>query len=108
MNTALKKLIAQIDSLALNTVMLDPGDIPGLGNVLKSLESIEDLLKKVKEESLTSIIGAMKGYIEKVILGEKSDLAPFEAGISQLQEICRHLTDGKEFGRDIFSILGRE
>lgn len=105
MNTALKKLIAQIDSLALNTVMLDPGDIPGLGNVLKSLESIEDLLKKVKEESLTSIIGAMKGYIEKVILGEKSDLAPFEAGISQLQEICRHLKDGKEFDRDISSIL---
>jgi two-component system chemotaxis sensor kinase CheA len=101
----LEKLIQQIDSLALEIVILDPGDIPGLGKVLNSMETLENSLKKVKDESLLSIARAMNGYIEKVILGETSDLSPFEAGISQLQEICRNLISGKEFKKDISSLL---
>lgn len=105
MNNSLEKLIQQIDSLALDTIMLDPEDIPGLGEVLKSLESMEDLVEEVKKEPLITLIRAMKGYIEKVILREKSDLAPFETGISQLQEICRNIINGKEFDKDISSLL---
>jgi len=105
MKNSLEKLIQQIDSLALDTVMLDPEDVPGLGEALKSLESIEVLIRDVKEESLISIIGAMKGYIEKLILREKSDLSPFESGISQLQEIYRDLINGKAFSKDISSLL---
>ena len=105
MNNSLEKLIQQIDSLALDTIMLDPEDIPGLGEVLKSLESMEDLVEEVKKEPLITLIRAMKGYIEKVILREKSDLSPFETGISQLQEICRNIINGKEFDKDISSLL---
>jgi len=105
MNNLLKKLIELIDSLALDTVMLNPENIPGLGEVLKSLESMEALIRDIKEQSLISIIGAMKGYIEKLILREKSDLSPFESGISQLQEICRDLINGKTFDKDISSLL---
>jgi len=105
MRNLLEKLIQQVDSLALDTVMLDPEDVPGLGEALKFLESMEVLIRNVKEESLISIIGAMKGYIEKLILREKSDLSPFESGISQLQEICRDLINGKAFSKDISSLL---
>ncbi|MBW1856829.1 MAG: chemotaxis protein CheA [Deltaproteobacteria bacterium] len=104
-NNSLKELTQLIDSLALNTVMLDPEDIPGLGEVLKSLEFMEALIRDIKEESLISIIGAMKGYVEKLILREKSDLSPFESGISQLQKICRDLINGKKFDKDISSLL---
>ncbi|MDY7035339.1 MAG: chemotaxis protein CheA [Thermodesulfobacteriota bacterium] len=101
----LKKLARQIDSLALETVMLDPGDVPGLGATLKSLGSLEDLSGDIKEKSVQSIIGAMKGYLEEVILGEKADLSPFESGIVQIQEICRNLINGKGFDGDISSTL---
>ena len=104
-NNSLKELTQLIDSLALNTVMLDPEDVPGLGGALKSLESIEIFTRDLKDKSLISIIRAMKGYIEKLILREKSDLSPFEAGISQLQEICRDLINGKAFSKDISSLL---
>jgi len=104
-NNLLKELTQLIDSLALDTVMLDPEDIPGLGEVLKSLEFMEALIRDIKEESLISIIGAMKGYVEKLILREKSDLSPFESGISQLQKICRDLINGKKFDKDISSLL---
>jgi len=105
MNNLLKKLIELIDSLALDTVMLNPENIPGLGEALKSLDSMEALIRDIKEQSSISIIGAMKGYIEKLILREKSDLSPFESGISQLQEICRDLINGKTFDKDISSLL---
>jgi len=105
MNTALKKIGQLIESLALDTVMLDPEDMPGLGEVLKSLESIEDRAEKVQEESLRSLIRAMKAYIEKLILQEKTDLSPFEAGISQLQEICREAVNEREWSKDISPLL---
>ena len=104
-NNSLKELTQLIDSLALDTVMLDPEDVTGLGEALKSLESIEIFTRDLKDKSLISIIRAMKGYIEKLILREKSDLSPFEAGISQLQEICRDLINGKAFSKDISSLL---
>jgi len=105
MEKALKKLNQQIEALALETVMLDTGDIPGLGDALKSLESIEGLAQDVKEEVLAQVVTAMKEYIEMVILGERSELAPFEDGISQLQEICRDLVSGKPFAGNLSSLM---
>ena len=104
-NNAIKKLSHLVESLALNTVMLNPENIPGLGEVLRSLESMEELTGEIKDLSLTSIIVAMKRYIERLILGEKSDISPFESGISQLQEICRYLINGKTFDKNITSLL---
>lgn len=101
----LEKLSEQIDALALDTVILDPDDIPGLGGVLKSLDTVEGLLKKLKEETLLLLVPAMREYIEKVILREAEDLSPFEAGISRMQEICRNLVTGKGFKGDISSLL---
>jgi two-component system, chemotaxis family, sensor kinase CheA len=101
----LEKLVSQIDLLALDIIMLNPEHLPGLGEVLKSLESMETLIREIGKQPLISLIEGMKGYIEKLILGEKSNLSPFESGISQLQEICRHLINGKTFNKDISSLL---
>jgi two-component system chemotaxis sensor kinase CheA len=105
MNKVLKKIAQHTESLALNTVVLDHDDIPGLGEVLKSLESIEALAGKAQGESLRSLVRAMKAYVEKLILREQSDLSPFEAGISQMQEICRDLVNDKECRVDISPLL---
>jgi len=105
MEMALKQLKQEIEALALEAVMLDSGDIPGLGSVLKSLDSVENITIEVKDASLIQVVKAMKGYIEMVILGECSDLSPFETGISQLQKICRGLINGKQFEGDLFSLL---
>ena len=100
-----EKLTGQIESLALDAVILDPGDIPGLGRVLESIEAIGGLIIELRKESLMPLMPAMKGYIEKVILGEESDLSPFETCISQLQEICRDLINEKDLDRDISPLL---
>jgi len=105
MNSAMKKINQLIESLAIDTVMLDPEDPRGLGEVLKALESIEDRAEKIQEGSLRSLVRAMKAYIEKVILREKNDLSPFEAGVCQLQEICREAVNEREWSKDISHLL---
>jgi len=101
MRLPLKKIDKEIEQLALDTVMLDAGDIPQLGETVKSLESIETLLENGKKGSLGGLILVMRQYIEAVILGEMSDLAPFETGVSRLQEVCRNLIAGKKSDADI-------
>ncbi len=105
MKRGLNNLIQQIDALALKAVMLDAGDIPGFGETLKAVELIEGLSRKINEKSLIRLTEAMKGYIEKLIMGERSELPPLEAAISQLQEICRKLNDGGSFDKNIATLL---
>ncbi len=105
MEISLKKITEFIDSLALDTVMLDPGDIPGLGAALKSLESVADLAGEIGEKSLISVTVGMKGYLERVVLRETSDLSPFEAGVSELQKMCRDLCNGNKPDKDVSLLL---
>jgi len=105
MDNVLENLNKQIESFALDIVMLDSQDIPGLGNALKYMESMEVLSVKLKIESITSLVKGMKEYIETVILGETTDLSPIEKGITELQEICRDSINGKQSQKDISPIL---
>ncbi len=107
MKKAYKQFVEQIDALALNTVMLDPGDIPALGEVLKSLEAMEGLLGRAENDALCGLVRGMKGFIERVILGETSDLTPFEEAVSRLQEVSRRIASGKEMREDFTPLLER-
>jgi two-component system chemotaxis sensor kinase CheA len=101
-----KAITEQINSLALKTVVLDSGDIAGLGEVLRILETVEESAAP-HGEPFTALVGAMKGYLEKIILGEEKDLAPFEEGISLLQEACRDSGRKKQKGIDVQPLILR-
>jgi len=105
MEKTLENLNQQIDALALKTVMADAGDIPGLGDILQSLEAIEIIIGELDDAALLSVIHAMKGYIEKIILTEQSELSPFENAISELQKISINLIKGKPVETDVSSLL---
>ncbi len=105
MRLPLKKINEQIERLSLDAVMLDPGDIPQLGETVKKLETIEQLTKNGKNGPLGSLTRAMKQYIEDVIMGEASDLEPFGNGVSRLQEVCRNLIKGSKTDNDVSAAL---
>ncbi|MCK5192776.1 MAG: Hpt domain-containing protein, partial [Desulfobulbaceae bacterium] len=48
---------------------------------------------------------AVKGYLERLILGEAEDTTPLEEGISCLQSIYRSLSRGKGFKQDVSFLL---
>jgi len=105
MRLPLKKINAQIERLSLDAVMLDPGDIPQLGETVKKLEDIEQLTKNGKNGPLASLTRAMKQYIEDVIMGESSDLEPFGNSVTRLQEVCRNLIKGNKADNDVSAAL---
>ncbi|MDQ1330283.1 MAG: Histidine kinase, partial [Thermodesulfobacteriota bacterium] len=101
----LEELSREVETLALETVMLDAGDITGLGKNIKSIESIRKHLDKINNATLISVADAMIMFIGDVIMGERTDLSPFEKGIALMQTICRDLEGGNEPERDISSLL---
>jgi two-component system chemotaxis sensor kinase CheA len=105
MRLPLKKINEQIEHLALDAVMLDSGNIPQLGETVKKLETIEQLTKNGKNGPLGTLTRAMKVYIEDVIMGEASDLEPFETGVSRLQAVCRNLIRGNKTDIDVSAAL---
>lgn len=105
MTETLEIINKKIETLALETVILDPEDVPGLGKTVKSIETIMELSKELKEQSMISICEAMKEYIEAVILREKKDLGPFEKGISSMQKIVGNLSKGISYEGDITELI---
>ena len=105
MISILEELNQEIENLALEMVMLDADDISGLGKAIKSIESILELSKPLKESALTFITEAIKRFVEEAILGERRDLGPFERGISTLQQMVRNIANGKKFDGDINALL---
>lgn len=105
MKSSLKKIDQEIERLSLDAVMLDPGDIPGLGRTITRLETIGALSEKGgRTPVLFAVSEALKRYIESVVMGEQSDLTPFEKGVSKLQEICRN-SSGENADKDEIAAL---
>ncbi|MBU1052831.1 MAG: chemotaxis protein CheA [Proteobacteria bacterium] len=105
MTETLEIINKKIETLALETVILDSEDIPGLGKTVQSIETIMELSNELKEQSMISVCEAMKEYIEAVILREKIDLGPFEKGISSMQKIVGNLSKGISYEGDIAELI---
>ncbi len=106
MKTNLEKVAAQLENLALETVMLDAGDIPALGGVLQTLEKMASALgKKSKDRALRPVLPLLMAHVEAVIMGEASDLAPLETAVARLQEVCRKLARNESVDGEIAGIV---
>jgi len=107
MTDVLEKTNKNIESIALEIVMLDVQDIPALGKIVNYLGVLEEDSKEVDQPAFSELIQAIKGYIEKLILGEAVDAAPLEEGIDSLQTIFRCVINQEEYDKDISQILTR-
>ena len=66
LNTA-KELV---DKLALEVVMLEPKDVPGLGVVLNRLDEVIGVFTQAGRETFAGLGKAIKSIGEKLVLGE--------------------------------------
>ncbi len=101
----IEKINENIESIALEVVMLDAEDIPALGKMIKSLGMLQEDVKEIDQPVFSELIQAIKSYIEKTILGEAEDTAPLEEGIDVLQNICRRACNQEEYDPDISAVL---
>jgi two-component system chemotaxis sensor kinase CheA len=106
-----EELSNNIESIALEIVMLDSADIPAIGNLLNLLSDFEKACHADDQQILKVVAGALKKYLEKVALREEDDLNPLEEGVDCLQSICRALVNDQEWEGDLgglFEKLGQD
>ena len=101
----LDKINKDLEAIALDVVMLDTQDIPALGKMMNRLDEMQTDAVRIDQPLFTELIQAVKGYIEKVILGETDDVSPLEAGVDALQGIFRHTKNHGKFDGDISQAL---
>ncbi len=86
-----------VDNLALEVVMLEPKDVPGLGVVLNRLDEVIGVFTEAGREALAGLGKAIKSIGEKLVLGElpapEQGLKRIEDGVSLFQEILRDADD---------------
>ncbi|MCK4485141.1 MAG: chemotaxis protein CheA [Desulfobacterales bacterium] len=86
-----------LDKLALEVVMLEPEDVPGLGVVLNRLDEIIGVFKEAGKESFADFGKAVKSIAEKLLLGDLSEpevgIKQIGDGVSLFQEISRDADD---------------
>lgn len=101
------KTTENLEAIALEVVTLDVGDIPALGNIMNCLSEVENVSKTFDQPAFSELIQAIKGYIEKLIIGETEDLSPLEMGVDTLQTIYRHVRNQEEYKEDTSEILNK-
>jgi len=109
MADVMRSIEDQIESIALALVTMEGEDIPAMGEMLNQLAMIKTRGRELGSETFVALAGALEGYMEKVVLRETSDLAPFESGLEQLQRCFHHLCNGVEDPSDLselFQCLG--
>ncbi len=75
-----------IDELAMQTIMVEPGDLLTLGSILEKLESAEKVEVEEDLKPVSHLGSALKTLVEKIILEEISDPAN---GLTVLREGIR-------------------
>lgn len=101
----MEKINGHLETLALKVVTLEEGDIPGMGQILNTICSLETDCEGMDESVFLLVVQAVKGYLERLILSEAEDTTPLEEGISCLQSIYRSLSRDEEFQQDVSFIL---
>jgi len=94
-----------LEKLALEAVTLESGDVQGLGLILNTVSAMQDGCRDWEQGVLQTVLQAIGGYVERLVLRQAEELAPLEAGISCLQSIYRAIQSGNPFTEDIAPIL---
>ncbi len=95
----------QIESIALALVTMDGEDIAAMGQMLNHLAQIKAQGRQLGSDRFVALAGALEGYLEKVVLRQTGDLAPFESGLEHLQRSFHCLCNGVEDSQDLSSVF---
>ena len=78
-----RELVEGLEGLALKVVMLEEGDLPGLGAFLTHLEQIQGTLDAMAVEEVVTLAGQLETVGNKLILMEITDAAQGQEFLNQ-------------------------
>ena len=96
-----------LDELSLGLVMVDPGDLMALGEVLEKVENLAEAFSADSSPESTLVLDGLKRAVEAIILERVTDkgrtMELVGKGVGLLQQIIRGL--GSQFGGDLAAYL---
>ena len=101
----MEQVKGDLEKIALRVVTLDQGNIPALGELLNGLSALEASATPLGNAPFIAIIQGLKGYAERLILDQETDLAPVESAVSLLQDMRRAIEHGEDIKGDIQGTL---
>jgi two-component system chemotaxis sensor kinase CheA len=107
MSEAFESVEEQIENMALEIVTLEEEDIQAMGRIMNALESVEKGSKKINHPQYHVLLTAVKGYVERLILGDTKDISPLEEAIGYLQKAFRSVSRGETFQEDMSSLFDK-
>ena len=84
-----ERVNASLEDISLQVVTLEPEDIPAMGVLLNAISVLEENAAELEDPVFPQITGGLKGYCEKLVLCETTEMAPLEKGVCALQEHFR-------------------
>jgi len=105
MENLLEQVDKALEKIALRVVTLEEHDIPALGELLNELSELEVHAQLLESPQFGQILRGLKTFLEKIILEEEQELAPFEEGVTILQAMYRSLINNEPCSVDIRPVL---
>lgn len=100
-----EKISSCLEKMALEAVTLERGDIPALAQIMKSICEVEEECNALADPVFTKLTCAVKGYVERLILGEAEDTELLGEGIGCLQSVSRKMDREEECRDDFHTVL---
>ncbi|MFC1821103.1 chemotaxis protein CheA [Thermodesulfobacteriota bacterium] len=104
----IERIKKYLEDIALEVVTLESKDVQAMGvimNCLESLESDSQESQRFRDSSFIELTGALKRYLEDLILSETDDIGPLEEGVACLQSVSRAIMKNETFKGDISRLL---
>ena len=101
----IERIDEKLQTISLDVVTLEDGDIPSMGIIINSLSELENLLDEVKQEICSDLTRALQGYVEQMVMAEVDGSGPLEEGIECLQEMVGSLKNEEEIKEAPSSLL---
>ena len=105
MTDQMEKIDEKLQTISLDVVTLEDGDIPSMGIIINSITELEDLFNKAEQEICLDLTQALKGYVERMVMEEADGSGPLEEGVDCLQKMVRSLKNNEEIEEDPSSVL---
>ncbi|MFH1076865.1 MAG: chemotaxis protein CheA [Pseudomonadota bacterium] len=97
MSSHFDKALELLDRIALNLIMLEPGNIPGFSVVLNNFDELSRLFVDSKNDLLTVFASTLKSIVEKILIEEittEDGMDKVADGVSLFQEVVRNAEHG--------------
>ena len=96
MDEQFKHIDGILETLSLESCMIEEGDIPGIEKIQHFLSDLEVAAHEFNHTRFSDAIHDLTRYLGMLVLNKETDVTPLVEGVTALQSLWRDIGKGKE------------